>query len=198
MSRTTSKEYVASPVQYKIKFKGDVGQWSYWDKELGEEVILDSLDFIVLDMLSSITGWDDESENNIYSNLFRTTKDEVSVKADGKEIFKGTYAEDKAKIKELGGKFTSNIFALAMINGDYTPVRIELVGSSIWNWSEFLNEHGRTNIYQYIVTATKGEQQKKGAVKFYTPVFTFVKADDDLCSQADEFTAQKLDPYINQ
>jgi len=203
MSRVTDQERVKSPAKYIVRFKGDSGEWAYWDKEQGEtgaEVKLDSLDFIVLDMVSSISGWSDEHSSSIYSTFFRTTKEEVVVRADGKELLTGSYSNegDKARIKELGGKFTSNVFALAMIDGDYVPVRIDLTGGGIWNWTEFLSEHGRTNVYKYIVTGHKGDQQKKGAVKFYNPVFTFVEADEELCSQADDFTTSELEPYISQ
>jgi hypothetical protein len=204
MSRVTDQERVKSPAKYTIRFKGDAGEWAYWDKErgeLGEEVKLESLDFVVLDMVSSISGWSDENQSSIYSSFFKTTKEEVVVRVGGgKEIFTGSYSNesDKARIKELGGKFTSNVFALAMIDGEYVPVRIDLTGGGIWNWTEFLSEHGRTNVYKYIVTGLKGEQQKKGSVKFHSPVFSFVEADDGLCSQADEFTTNELEPYISQ
>jgi hypothetical protein len=199
MSRTTEQERVASPVQHRVKFKGNEGVWSYWNKEEEKEVTLESLDFVVLDILSSISGWSDEHQKSIYSNLFKSTKDEVVVRySDGKVALTGSYSEDKDEIKGLGGKFTASIFALAMIEGDYVPVRIDLSGGSMTNWIEFINEHGRTNIYSYIITGQKGEQQKKGAVKFYAPTFTFVEADEELANQADDFANDKLEPYINQ
>lgn len=195
MSRTTVSNRAANPMSHYVTFKGGEGVWSYWNGQ--ENVNLDSLNFILLDVRSSITGWSDEESANVYSDYFKNTKEEITVRVKGKELVAGSYADKKAEIKEVGGKFTTNLFTLAFINGEYVPAVISLTGASLMDWSQFVSAEGLKNIYKYLITASKGDQQKKGAVKYYTPVFSVADADEDLCQRADDFTDQLLAPYLD-
>lgn len=194
-SATSGKDRIKSPVKYYITFKGNDGVFTYWD---GEDRTLDSLEFVVMDTRSSITGWSDEHNARISSNLVRSTKNEFRVRAGSTALFTGPYATDKEKIKSLGGKFTTNIFALATIDGIPTPVNIQLNGACLREWSEFVEQTGMRKLYTNAVVATKSDQKKKGAVKFYTPVFTLANVADSELADAKQFDSESLQPYLTQ
>ena len=194
MSRT-SVTRVPSPMKLYVSFKGGEGVWTYWNGQ--KNVTMDSLNFILLDVRSSITGWSDEANGNIYSGYFKNTKEEISVRTKNKELVSGTYADKKTEIKAAGGKFTTNLFTLAFIDGEYVPSVISLTGAALRDWSAFVSDVGIGKIYSYLITTSKGDQQKKGSVKFFTPTFSVVEADEDLCNKADAFTDEKLTPYLD-
>ena len=53
-------------------------------------------------------------------------------------------------------------------------------------------------VYEMVVSATRGEVQKKGAVKYFTPAFTASGLDTEVAAAADEFCRDTLIPYLNQ
>lgn len=197
MSRTTSSSAVRvpSPVKYYLRFKGSTGEVTYWNGS--DEVALGSIDLVFVDRRSSVGGWSDEHQSKIYSNMVKSTKEELVVKTDGKELIKGVYADIKAAISDLGGKFVSNIFAIALIDGEYAPVNLQFSGSSLSAWSDFIEEQKIFNLYNVLLTVSKNpEQKKKGAVKFYVPQFAMADLPEDMALAADDFDRNKLQPYL--
>jgi hypothetical protein len=200
MSRTDTQESnkIKSPIKRYITFSGDEGVWEYWDGE--KNVQMDSLEFIVMDTRSSIGGWSEAHKARIYSNMVKSTvKTPFTIRAGKATINEGLYADIKNDVIAAGGKFTTNILALAWINGELTPVDIQLSSACLRDWSAFVEASGNIfAVYKGVVSASRGEQQKKGAVKYYTPNFVLGEIAEADSAAADEFCNTTLMPYLNQ
>lgn len=175
MSRTRSKGGSNSPVKKYLSFKGSKGKVRYYDKDKPEderEVEVDSLDLIVLDIKSSVSGFNEASSSSISSNLLDpyttgTEEFEVKSKVNGSYgvVAKGIWKDIKDEVYKLGGKFTTNLFALADLGNGYEIVKLELNGSALSPWIEFVGEFENENeVYDNVITISKGQLQtrKKG------------------------------------
>lgn len=167
MSRTQPNGTTSSPVKKYLSFKGSTGQIHYYDKDSDQEdknVFLNSLDFIVLDVKASISGFNENESCGISSNLldqFDLGKKELTVKTKVNGQFgvfaKGLYRDIKDKAFSIGGKFTTNIFALADVGSGMEIVRIELSGASLGPWIDFSgNLDAGQDIYGLKITLGKG------------------------------------------
>ena len=172
MSRTQRRGGSKSPIQRYLKFSGNTGLFSYFDKtkgEKGEDVELEELSLIVLDVRASITGFNSSANTGISSNMVTNIgNDPLTVQSfkDGKKIFiaEGLYSEIKGTVKSAGGKFTTNVIALADIgdgNGEQV-VCLQLTGSALNGWIEFVNSLDQDGEYDNHITITKGALSKNG------------------------------------
>lgn len=203
MGRTSqsTENKISSPVKYYLTYKGDKGVFSRWDNEKKENVIYDELDIVLLDTRSSITGWSDEDQSKIYSNLVEySTKEKFLVKAGKKTLAEGVYQDIKDQVNKIGGSFTANIFALANIDDEFVPVNIQLHSSALSNWSDYVESTGIKNVYNQVIRLCKGEQKKKGKIEWFllNCVPKPLAKDDALALEADKFCIDFLNPYLNQ
>jgi hypothetical protein len=89
--------------------------------------------------------------------------------------------------------------AMAKIDEAWTPVDIQLSGACLRDWTAFVEASGNIfKVYEGVVSASRGEQQKKGAVKYYTPNFVLSALPEGVDAIADEFCVDQLQPYLNQ
>ena len=178
-----------NPAKKFIKYSGKAGKFSYYNKETKENINLQTpFTFTVLDELSTITGWHDNSESGIYSNeVHRIAHDELTIKAfKGGEIARGYYSSIKDKIKAAGGKYAKVLYALL----DNELVNIQLTGCSLSPWidKEF-------DVHKVSVKFEKTTEEKKGSTTYYTPVFEPVEMED--MEKAIEFD-KELQKYFSQ
>jgi len=82
-------ERPTNPCKKFIKFNGGTGSFYFYDKEAEKEVPIKlPITFMVIDELSTITGWHDKSVSQIYSNeVHSVVKENLKVRA-----FKGGYS----------------------------------------------------------------------------------------------------------
>lgn len=202
MSRTDTNKNaskVKSPVRYYVTFGGD-GVFSYWDSEAKTRVTLGSeVEFIVMDTRSAITGWNDDAAARVYSNRVKSTvKEELTVRCGASTLVKGMYADVKEKIKAVGGKFCTEVFALMNIGGEFEPVQLDLSGASLGCWMTFIDELGGPwAVYAFKVTTSLGDQKKKGSVKFFEVKFATAELDAELNEAANAFNDDFLQPYLS-
>ncbi len=199
MSRTSTpvSNRIKSPIKHYIEFGGANGVWGYWDGE--KNVQLDILEFVVMDVRSSIGGWSEAKGCRIHSNIVKSTKTPFVVKADKAVLLEGPYADIKNDIAAAGGKFVCNVFALARIGGDWVPVDIQLSGASLRDWTQFVEAEGNIfKVYEKQVSAARGAEQKKGAVKYFTPDFVSSELDESVAEMANSFCDEQLMPYLEQ
>jgi hypothetical protein len=201
MSRTSvnnNANRVPSPVKYYISFTGE-GQFSYWDgdakvrKSLGE-----SIDFVVMDTRSAVGGFSEPHNAKIYSNRVQSvTKEELNVRCGKETLVKGFWGEIKDRAKAVGAKFCTEVFALVNVNGVFEPAQIDFMGSSLGDWMSFMDEiGGKWAMYQSVVTATKGDQRKKGKTIYYAVNFSTSDLPEEVAEQANTFNDDKLQPYL--
>lgn len=199
MSRSTNgSKGQKSPVKFWIDFGGGTGKYSYWNGT--ENVSLDTLELVLLDTKGSVTGWHDASSSRIWSNVIGKVKEqELVVKAKGVEVAKGLWDDIKDTVKTSGGNFTTNVYALVKLAGDtYELCCLQLSKSGLREWSEFVANNNRTALYDNVIACSKGDQQKKGSVKYFGPKFELAGPVEDALSQmAVDVDKNVLQPYFN-
>lgn len=166
MSRSKPRGGSKSPIKKYLSYSGSTGTFSYWDKEAEERIELDSIDIIVLDVRSSISGYDSDNKASISSNLVvDTTKEIMTVVSwkNGKstDLYEGLYKDIKDKAKTIGGKFTSNVICLADLGDGYEVCNLQLSGVSLGSWIEFVDENPNDAIYDYVITLNRGVLSKR-------------------------------------
>jgi len=212
MSRSRPAENKAkNPASMFIEWKSNEEAFTHYVKDedgTGKNVKL-PLDtkFIVLDQLSTVTGFDDYYGTRYWSNEVRYIgKDELAVcvfvkgkdKSKVKVLKKGTWKEIKGK---TDAKYAKSIYAMAKIDDEYQLVNIKLAGACLTSWITFLEKIGGDSaIYgETVVSVDKVEKMKKGAVNYTTPIFKIAskKLSQEAMDKAMELDAT-LQTYLDQ
>lgn len=155
MSRTNKTlDGPIHPCKLWLQWSSDGSIWKAWNKEAKQNDYYESgsLKFIVLDVLSTITGYNDKAQKGYYANEVRSTKDKFRLMCDGKLMAEGTWEELKPVYTDA--KFTASVYAMA--KGDtipeYTLVNLKLSGASLGAWIEFVRQIGGNRaLYENIV-----------------------------------------------
>lgn len=182
MSLSTPK--IKNPCKKFIEFKGNTGVFQFWNKEKKEtEQVALPISFIVLDELSTITGFSDMTQSGIYSNEVHSLKDEtlnVRTFKGGLKVV-GLYADIKGKIAEMGGKFCKSVYAGLITKEGLELVNFQLKGISFSSW---LNKE--FDVTTSGVTIEDCSDGKKGAVKYKIPNYKSLEVADILMDEAKE------------
>ena len=166
MSRTKRVGVSSNPVKKYVSFTGSKGQFNYYDKghkdadEKGN-VYLSEISIIVLDVKSSISGYNENASSGITSNMldpYSVGKEKfiVKTKVGGKfDVFaEGIYRDIKSKLSTINAKFTTNVFGLADVGNGLEVIKLELNGSGLSPWIELQD---KVDIYDVQILATKGD-----------------------------------------
>jgi hypothetical protein len=176
----------SNPATKFLSWKSNDKCFSYYDKEKATNVKVElPFKFLVLDELHTISGWNDASSSGIYSNEVKfISKEPMTVKPfKGNEIAKGIYKDIKDKIVAAGGHYVKSIYIMLE---DGSLANIQLKGAAVQKWGEFTAKTRSRLTDEWIIVKDTLEG-KKGAVKFYTPNFTFERSLSDAdATQADE------------
>lgn len=185
----------SNPATKFIDWKSDDKCFSYYDKENQTNVSIPlPFKFLVLDELHTIKGWNDATSSSIYSNEVKfISKEVMTVKPfKGNEIAKGLYKDIKEKIVAAGGHYTKSIYIMLE---DGSLANIQLKRSAVQKWGDFTQKTRNRLPDEWVQVATALEG-KKGAVKFWTPEFTFLQSlNADEANLADE-AFNKLETYL--
>lgn len=176
----------SNPATKFIDWKSNDKQFSYYDKENKVQVPIPlPFKFLALDEMHTIKGWSDSCQSAIFSNEVKyISKEIMTVKPfKGNEIAKGLYSDIKEKIKAAGAHYVKSIYIMLE---DGSLANLQLKGASCQAWGDFTKKN-RTRLPDEWVSIKKSEEGKKGAVKFYTPIFEFDKSlSENEMDQADE------------
>lgn len=163
-----STPVVSNPAKRFIEFKSAKKQFVYYDKESGSNVeVALPFSFVVLDELSTISGYSDTHECSIFSNEVKNiTTDELTVKSHkGGFREQGLYNDIKGNIKAAGGKFAKSLYCLDVSTGDI--VNLKLDGAAMSTWID-----AKLNTHANVIHISKDfEEKKKGATVYSVPVF---------------------------
>ena len=174
-----SEPKLTNPATKFIEFKGDSGEFFYYDKLTEQKVQLPMpIYFIVLDELSAIKGFNQQLKVGIYSNEVRYIKDEVlnvrSFKG-GIQIV-GKYQDIKDSALREGGKYCKSVYAALVTEGNIELVNFQFHGASFSGSSDdkkclsgWINK--KVNPEQYGIMVKETEQGKNGVVIFNAPIF---------------------------
>jgi hypothetical protein len=176
-----SEPKIQNPATKFIDFKD--GQFQYFDKETEKNVIIDlPIYFIVLDELSTISGFCEKHNCGIYSNEVQRISDEVlKVKTfKGGESITGLYKDISDEVKVLGGKFTKSVYAL-LINEDQSTefVNFKFRGAAFSGWLD-----KKFNPEKSAVGIMETYEATKGKTVYQVPVFKPFKLTPELTAQA--------------
>lgn len=199
MSTSNRKQAFAQPQSNPatkfIDWKSNDKSFSFYDKENKVNVSIPlPFKFLALDELHTVKGWSDSCQSAIYSNEVKfISKEPLTVKPfKGNEIAKGLYSDIKEKVKASGAHYVKSIYIMLE---DGLLANLQLKGASCQSWGDFTAK-GRSRLPEEWVTVEKSIEGKKGAVKYYTPEFKFLKSLDDAESEMADNAFNILETYL--
>ena len=205
MSRSNPTESTAHISTRWLEYKGDVGEFSYYDKEAtkedgtkGANVNLgQKLTFLWLDETFTITGYIEGGGGVVSNEIKRIREDVLTVRQlKSGNSFSGHWDKTTpegeafiAKVKAIGGKFTANLY-IAYKSGDELKIGVlQLKGAAYSKWGEFFKAN-KDAVRTGAVSVVEHLDGKKGAVKFKTPIFKIVKTSEESDKAAIELDRQ--------
>lgn len=217
-----SNPKITNPAVKFIEFKGDSGEFFYYDKEKEERINLKMpLYFVVLDELSTITGFNTRVNAGMYSNEVRSTKDDLlNVRSfKGGISIIGRYQDIKDTIIANMGKFCKSVYAMLITGSEnFELVNFKFHGASFGGVEKGRSDwmQKKVNTEKFGVCVKECEQGQTGAIKYKAPIFealnltpklTFAATDMDkelqkylayYFSQQVEKDVVELEPILNE
>lgn len=193
-----SNPTLTNPAKHFFEWKGGEGKLQYYDKEKKENVTVPlPFEFIPVDQLYTITGYNKMAKASYYSNEVRSSvKEEFIVKVKGQTVFTGLYKNDQG-IPQVpkGAGFTTSIYIVHKTkSGEYILGNLKANGSALGAWIEFNKDNIVGNGK---VIMTRGAVQESPVGQFYPPEFKYeslTKEDYYAANEADK----QLQIYLNQ
>ena len=189
-----SEPTLKNPATKFIDFKSDSGTFQYYDKETEKQILVPfPIYFIVLDELSTISGFCEKVKAGIYSNeVHRISEEPLNVRTfKGGEGASGLYKEISDRIKVLGGKYTKSVYAM-LIKTDKAPelVNFRFKGAAFSAWLD-----KKIDIAKMIIGITGIIEATKGKTVYNVPVFKAFKMKEEHALQATAMD-QELQDYL--
>lgn len=171
MSRSRNTE-LTNPALKFYGWSGSKGKLKSFDKSLGEkgEQVFTELPFtfLVLDKLTTITGFSDADASGFWSNEVRNIKTEkLCVKTSKGEYMNDIYA-NLAPVLNKGAAYCQSLYIAYKEDGKLVIGNLKLSGSAIGSWIEFCK--GK-KLYEIAVTITEAVKAKKGATEYFVPTY---------------------------
>jgi hypothetical protein len=190
-----SNPRLQNPCQKFIDLKADKGTFHFWDKETEKQISLPlPIYFIVLDELSTISGYNKKNDCGIYSNEVHKLDEILRVKTfKGGESITGLYKDVRDSIVALGGKFTKSVYAL-LINPDKSTemVNFKFRGAAFSSWIE-----KKINVDNLIIGIVDFSEETNGATTYKVPIFKAFKLTPELDQKAIEMD-KILQAYLKE
>jgi hypothetical protein len=196
MSR--SNPIIINPATRKFEWAASLGKLRYYDRETREthEVPL-PFRFMVLDQLSTITGYNKPEKSNVWSNEVRNTKvDTLFVRMKSGPLEAGLYSE-LAQTPRRGGKFAKAIYIAFYDTGNWKIGKLVVSGSALIPWFEFTKSH---SVDTGAVTLTCGTAQDGIGGTYYSVDYKWEKCqpgEDDVAVVLDKQLQTYLDAYLS-
>lgn len=210
-------ETAKNPATKFLNWKSNDQCFGYFDKEIAEslkgqdaEIIKEKANvkvklpfkFLFLKQLQSVKGWSDALSGSIISNEveFVGTQEinavcyhkNIKGEAIKTTIAKGLYKDIKDAVVSAGAKYHKSIYIMLE---DGTLANIQLKVASVKEWGDFFNK-SKSRLADEWVVVKSAKANKKGAVKYFTPEFSFERSiTEDEAIQADS-TFDVLDSYL--
>jgi hypothetical protein len=167
---------LTNPSQFFLEWNSELQSFSYWkkgdDQEEGKRISYPlPMRFAVLKVMNSITGYDENRRQGIYSNEVSNTSREVLrvLYRDGSPLAQGIYQQIKDYIVNAGGRYTKSIYAV-------TPkgviINIRIKGSQMVNFG-IIEKFGLRYEDEWIEVASFEEKVDKEGRPYTVPVFNF-------------------------
>ena len=187
----------SNPTAKYLSWKSNDKQFSYYDKASGENVAVQlPFKFVFLQHYHTIKGWNDATEAGIYSNeVFFIGKEPLTVQTfKGKKIASGLYSQIKQDVIAGGGKYHRSVYVMLE---DGSIANISLKGSSVKEWSDFIEDSKNLIDNQWVEVAS-AKDQKKGSIKYSVPEFTLGATLNKKASDNADLAATNLKQYMDE
>lgn len=192
MSRSNPTETLSNPSTKFIDWSGSEGRFKYYDKEKKENVFIElPFTFIPLDILSTCKGYNDQEKVGYYSNEVRSTKKEpFTVRTKNGIVMTGLYEQVKEKLAPKGLKYVQSVYVAIKEGKGLVIANLQLTGSALGPFIEFCDGKKVTEIG---VTVKSANPMKKGATKYFEPVYEVMPV-----SEATNKVASELDVELQE
>ncbi len=192
MSRSNPTETLSNPSTKFIDWSGSEGKFKYYDKEKKENVFIElPFTFIPLDILSTCKGYNDQEKVGYYSNEVRSTKKEpFTVRTKNGIVMTGLYEQVKEKLAPKGLKYVQSVYVAIKEGKGLVIANLQLTGSALGPFIEFCDGKKVTEIG---VTVKSANPMKKGATKYFEPVYEVMPV-----SEATNKVASELDVELQE
>lgn len=196
MSRSTPT--LTNPARHFFEWAGSKGELAYWDKEKSTRVPIKlPFEFLVLDELATITGYDKQAQSGFWSNEVRSVrKEEFTVRNKNGVRYQGPYKDYERDIVLMpkGASYAQSVYIAYKEQGEWVIGNIKMSGSARSAWFDFSKAH---KVQNGKVIMTRGDQQEAQTGPFFPPVFTYTNASPEEDTQA--ITLDKtLQVYLGQ
>jgi hypothetical protein len=198
MSRSNPNETQTNPAVRFYDWSGSEGKFKYYDKEKKENVFLPlPFAFIPLDLLSTTKGYDEKAGLGFYSNEIRNTKtDMLTVRTKNGIVMTGLYENVKEKLSSRGLDYVQSVYVAIKEGSGYVMANLQLKGSALGPFIEFCKGKKLSEI---AVKVGESKPMKKGATKYFEPVYTAIKVSEAANEAAivlDKELQEYLVPYL--
>lgn len=215
MSRSNNENQNTNPAKRWFKWSGKDGSIKYWDKEKEENVPVKlPFQFLLLDQLTTITGFNEAEDKGIYSNEVRLTNSEkLNVRCGKNTIEIGLYSDIKDAVKAKGGKFAQSCYiAFKDDNGNLEIGNFLMSGSALSGgehkidkkekikldgWMDFFNANKKTIYEGAIKMELEPRVCQKGSNEYRIPKFSLIETSEQTNEIAKALDAD-LQTYLNE
>jgi len=185
----------SNPATKFIDFRD--GQFVYYDKEKQDNVTISlPIYFIVLDELSTISGYCEKHNCGIFSNeVHRVTDEVLNVRTfKGNEQIIGLYKDISDSVARIGGKYTKSVYALLLDkNKEPELVNFRFRGAAFSAWLD-----KKFNPEKYITAIVGTHEATKGKTIYQVPEFdkfNLTPAHNEKAIEADKQLQKYLKTY---
>lgn len=171
MSRVDNDE-ARNPAKIFLEFSSDNSCFKYYDKIAEKQVLVKlPIQFMVLDVLNTVKGYNENDESGIWSNEInkKALSKVLTVRTRKGVIAQGTWKDIAEKVKSKGGKYAACVYIAYKYQGEVTICAMMLTGAALKEFFDFSKKH---NIYKGKIMVTGFKEGKKGKVTYKYPVFT--------------------------
>ncbi len=167
---------VPNPCDYYLEWNSALNSFSYWkkgeDQEQGQRIPYPMpFRFAMLKSVFSISGYDENRRQGLYSNEVVDTRTEPFrvFYRDNSPCAHGIYSQIKDHVKSRGGHFVRSIYAMTPLG---TIVNIKIKGGQMINFG-VIEKFGLRFEDEWIEVSSFEEKQDKEGKPYSLPLFEF-------------------------
>lgn len=190
MSR--SNPTLTNPSKHFMSWSGSKGELSWFSKDKQAEIPVKlPFTFMVLDELSTITGYSKPDKSGFWSNEVKNiTRDELTVRLKSGIRYAGLYKNEQGIVQmPKGARYTKSVY-IAHLGGDgeYILGNLKLTGSALTAWIEF-NKNIKVENGTVVLKEAKTVEGELG--EYHVPVFEYRSSEPE-----EDEAAMRLDKEL--
>jgi hypothetical protein len=200
MSRSNNTEIV-NPSKRFYRWNGESGGFQYYDKQTEKRVDVPlPFQFLVLDTLATVRGFNDADQSGYWSNEVRDIKKDILTVRTSKGICaKGLYESVITDRACTGAKFCQSVYvAVKADDGSLEIANIQMVGSALGAWIEFRKKN---KVFDGAIAVKTMIEGKKGKTTYQIPVFQKIETTpetDEIAKDLDKELQEYLSAYMKK